>query len=182
MLTTQTMQTKTIDKGPLPHNNPISSPRPFSSHELKISVCYGLVFYVPFNFTKVISRQCNDDNERLCAIKNHTVMSWILPLAGFELSNLWCEVSSANHPSTTGTLFRSWQHDMAPRPFMGTGKNKWCTQTAVPWINFSFERNFCPNTFSIDSLSEIPMLYHSKKLCTESLVLAGLKEYSGLWI
>ena len=34
-----------------------------------------LVFYIPFNMIKVISRQWKDGNERLCAIKHHIAMS-----------------------------------------------------------------------------------------------------------
>ena len=51
----------------------------------------GLVFYVPFNIIYVISRWWKEDNERLCAMKCSTVMSWILPPAGFELWTLWSE-------------------------------------------------------------------------------------------
>ena len=34
-----------------------------------------LVFYVPFNIIQIISRQWKGENERLCAMKHHTVMS-----------------------------------------------------------------------------------------------------------
>ena len=43
-----------------------------------------LVFYVPFNIMKVISRRWKGYNERLCAKKHCTVMDRFPPSAGFE--------------------------------------------------------------------------------------------------
>ena len=59
-----------------------------------------LVCYVPFNIIKVISRRWKDDDEGLCAMKCHTVMSWILPLEEFEPGASWSEDWSANHLAT----------------------------------------------------------------------------------
>ena len=42
------------------------------------------MFYIPFNIIKVILRWWQGDNERLSAMKCHTVMNWILLLACFK--------------------------------------------------------------------------------------------------
>ena len=62
----------------------------------------NLLFYVPFNIIQAILRQQRDDNERLCAMKPHTVKSRILHPAGFEprTSLSTCIFRSANHAAT----------------------------------------------------------------------------------
>ena len=61
------------------------------------------VFNVPFNIILVISRRWKGDNERFCAMKCRTVMSWISPPAGFEPGTSWSEVGSANHSPNAET-------------------------------------------------------------------------------
>ena len=64
----------------------------------------GLVFYFPINNIQVISKWRKEDNERLCQMKRHSelswIMSWILPLAGFEPVTSCSDVWSANHLAT----------------------------------------------------------------------------------
>ena len=55
-----------------------------------------LVFYAPFNIVSLISRRRKNSNERVCAMKCRTVMSWIPPPAGLEPETTWSEVGSAN--------------------------------------------------------------------------------------
>ena len=67
----------------------------------------NLMFYIPFNIY-VISRQWEGDNERLCGIKCHKVMSWIPPPVGFKpYGILWSEDMNANH-SATCLLLMYW--------------------------------------------------------------------------
>ena len=60
-----------------------------------------LYHYSPsFNIIQVILRWQKDNNERLWAMKHHTVISWILPQARFEPRTLWYEVRNTNHLAT----------------------------------------------------------------------------------
>ena len=64
-----------------------------------VSLDDDLVFYIPFNINCHI-KTMKGDNERLCAMKCHTDMSWIPPSTGFGLGTLWFKVRTTNHSAT----------------------------------------------------------------------------------
>ena len=115
------------------------------------------------------------DNERFCAMKHHTDMTWILPLAGFKLRTSWSNVWSTNRLATQMLHTHIWNSmhiSIATDKALFSSKKCWYlsyfwTKTCVEALLIS--------THNICFCSEIGKISCEYPLLSVAMHLDGLK-------